>query len=299
MQRVSILFCTFRFKQERHNKNLMHSDVMNIPILMYHSIAYDATRRFKQFTVPPTLFAEQMAYLSQHGYTSLTVTQFISARLRDALPTRPVLLTFDDGFADFASDALPILQRYGFTATLYVATGYVGATSRWLLHEGEARRPMLTWSQLLDVSRCGIECGAHSHTHHQLDVVSPVVANEEIMSSKCLLEQHLGVAVSSFAYPFGYYTSAVKALVCAAGFTSACAVKHAMSSVTANPFSLARLMVKANGGIDAFATLLAGRLPSLIEAFYVRSRTPFFQIARRGTALLTRSQQRGIYKEQV
>jgi peptidoglycan/xylan/chitin deacetylase (PgdA/CDA1 family) len=272
---------------------------MKVPILMYHSIAHSATRRFKQFTVSPTLFAEQMAYLSEQGYTPLTVTQFISTRSQAALPSRPVLLTFDDGFADFASDALPILQHYGFTATLYVATAYVNATSRWLFREGEAWRPMLTWPQLLDVSRCGIECGAHSHSHYQLDVVSRAVACEEIVLSKQLLEQHLGVAVSSFSYPFGYYTSSVKELVRAAGFTSACAVKHAMSAVTTDPFSLARLMVKANCGIDVFATLLEGRLPSLAEALYVRSRTPFFRLARRGATLLTRNQPRGIYKEQI
>src|SRR5947207_9429057 len=105
MQRISIVFCTFRSMQERHNKNLMRSDMMKVPILMYHSIAHDATRRFKQFTVSPTLFSEQMAYLSQQGYTALTVTQFIATRERAALPPRPVLLTFDDGFADFASSA--------------------------------------------------------------------------------------------------------------------------------------------------------------------------------------------------
>ncbi len=266
---------------------------------MYHSIAHDATRCFKQFTVSPTLFAEQMAYLSKQGYMPLTVTQFISARAQAALPPRPVLLTFDDGFADFASGALPILQHYGFTATLYVATAYVNATSRWLFREGEGRRPMLTWPQLLDVSRCGIECGAHSHSHYQLDVVSHAVARAEIVLSKQLLEQHLGVAVSSFAYPFGYHTASVRDLVRTAGFTSACAVKHAMSAVTTDPFSLARLMVKANCGVEAFATLLEGRLPSLAEALYVRTRTPFFQLARRGAALLTHNQPCGIYKEQV
>jgi peptidoglycan/xylan/chitin deacetylase (PgdA/CDA1 family) len=277
----------------------MHCNVTNVPILMYHSISYDANRRFKQFTVSPSLFAEQMAYLSQHKYTPLTITQFISARSHSALPPRPVLLTFDDGFADFASIALPILQQYGFTATLYVATAFVNATSRWLFREGEARRTMLTWPQLVDISSCGIECGAHSHSHYQLDVVSHTIAHNEIVLSKQSLEQHLGMPVSSFAYPFGYYSSSVKALVRAAGFTSACAVKHAMCSVTSDPFSLARLMVKANCGIDAFASLLDGRLPALAESLYVRSRTPLFQLARRGAAWLTHYPLCGIYKEQV
>lgn len=285
--------------QERLNINFMRNNAINVPILMYHSVAHDASRRFKQFTVSPTLFAEQMAYLSEHAYTALTVTQFIAARSDSALPSRPVLLTFDDGFADFAFSALPILQKYGFSATLYVTTAYVDGTSRWLFREGEARRPMLTWPQLQEISDSGIECGAHSHSHYQLDVVSQSIVSEEVSLSKHILEQHLSKAVVSFAYPYGYYTSSVKELLRAAGFTSACAVKHAMSTVTTDPFSLARLMVGANCGIDSFASLLDGRLPSLVESLYVRSRTPLFRLARQGTALLNRSPFCGIYKEQV
>jgi peptidoglycan/xylan/chitin deacetylase (PgdA/CDA1 family) len=277
----------------------MRSNQIKVPILMYHSIAHNSARRFKPFSVSPTLFAEQMAYLSQHAYTPLTVTQFITMRSHATLPARPVVLTFDDGFADFASHALPILQKYGFAATLYVATAYVNATSRWLFREGEDQRRMLTWSQLLEVSRCGIECGAHSHSHSQLDVVPLTTAREEIVRSKQLLEQQMGVAVSSFAYPFGYTTSSVKEIVRAVGFTSACAVKHTMSTTTTDPFALARLMVKADCDVDAFAALLNGHLPALIESIYMRSRTPLFQLARRGAASLTRNPPCGFYKEQV
>jgi peptidoglycan/xylan/chitin deacetylase (PgdA/CDA1 family) len=257
---------------------------------MYHSISYQASTKFAQFVVSPVLFAAQVAYLHQRGYTAMTVTQLIQAITQGGtLPERSIALTFDDGFADFLAEALPILQRYNVPATLYVTTAFVDGTSQWLKREGEAQRPMLTWQQLREVSGRGIECGAHSHTHPQLDTLSKAVSHNEIVTSKSLLEQQLGQTVSSFAYPFGYYTATTQELVQAAGYTSACAVKHAMSSETTNPFALARLMVNADTDIEAFEALLTNHNPSIattVDTVYKRMRTPVWQFARRSSALM-------------
>src|SRR5712692_2175905 len=150
---------------------MLNQHKKKIPILMYHSISWSSNSRFKQFTVPPVVFAEQMAYLYNHQYTPITVTQFINARSKNgfALPERPVVLTFDDGFADFFTEVLPVLKRYGFVATLYVATAFINGTSHWLQHIGEGARLMLTWDQLIEICASGVECGAHSHSHPQLD----------------------------------------------------------------------------------------------------------------------------------
>ena len=94
---------------------------------------------------------------------------------------------------------------------------------------------MLTWDQLSEISANGIECGGHTHSHPQLDTLSPAEAFREIAQSKRLLEDHLGQNVLSFAYPFGYYTANTQRQVQEAGYTSACAVKYAMSSVTTIP----------------------------------------------------------------
>ncbi len=261
-----------------------------VPILMYHSISQYATPNFKSFTVSPALFAEQMAYLYQHSYTPITVTQFINARDQEGpvLPERPVVLTFDDGFADFFTDAFPILKQYGFVATLYVPTAFINGTSRWLQREGEATRLMLTWNQLSEITTYGIECGAHSHSHLQLDVLPLSVATHEIVQSKEILEQHLGLKVSSFAYPFGYHTAALQRQVQAAGYTSACAVKFAMSSESTDPFALARLLVGTDTGVEAFAALLSGHSASIATTMYIRARTPVWQLIRRSSASVTR-----------
>jgi peptidoglycan/xylan/chitin deacetylase (PgdA/CDA1 family) len=260
-----------------------------IPILMYHSIADNANAKFKQFTVAPQLFADQMAFLYQHKYTPITVTQLVNGWYQSGslLPEQPVVLTFDDGFADFYTQAFPVLKRYNFTATLYVSTAFIGGTSRWLKLAGQTTYPMLTWEQLCEISMNRIECGAHSHSHPQLDTLAYTAAKDEIERSKKLLEDHLDREIESFAYPFGYQTADVRRLVRHAGYTSACAVKHAMSSKADDPLSLSRLMVRADSDIHTFAALLAGRSSSPVTAvykLYAHARTPVWQLVRRCSA---------------
>lgn len=270
---------------------LRRCEKKKIPILMYHSISDTDNARFRQFAVSPALFAEQMVYLHQHGYTPVTVTQFITARSQEraAFPVRPVILTFDDGFADFYSNALPVLRQYGFVATLYISTAFINGTSRWLRHEQETTRPILTWKQLTEIRSADIECGAHSHSHPQLDTLPSAAAREEILRSKRLLEDYLSCEICSFAYPFGYYTSSIRHMVQEAGFTSACAVRHTLSSEADDAFSLARLMVRPDAHEEAFAALLTGRSSSLAAAtyrVYARARTPLWQAVRRSGALV-------------
>jgi peptidoglycan/xylan/chitin deacetylase (PgdA/CDA1 family) len=266
----------------------MQTRKSRIPILMYHSISHSAVPKFKQFTVPPPLFADQMSYLYQQKYTPLTVTQFIALRSQSkaGLPERPVVITFDDGFADFYHEALPVLQRYGFPATLYIPTAFINGTSRWFEREGEAGRPMLTWQQLHEISAVGIECGAHSHEHLQLDILPTTVARHEIVKSKRLLEDHLALEIFSFAYPHGYHTARVQQLVREAGYTSACAVKYAISSETDNPFALARLLVSPDSNIEEFAALLTGRSSPPISTrhkMYAHARSSVWRLVRRYT----------------
>ena len=226
----------------------------------------------------------------------MTVSQFVYAltQNRYMLPERPVLLTFDDGFADFYTEALPLLQQYSFVATLYVTTAFINGTSRWLHREKETARRMLTWDQSTEVSAHGIECGAHSHSHRQLDTLPHTEAQDEIVESKRLLEHHLGREVASFAYPFGYHTAALRRLVREAGYTSACAVMHAMSSAKTDHFALARLMVRADTDVESFEAMLAGRSSSVATTLYRRARTPVWQLVRRCLAPVTRYQERGV-----
>jgi peptidoglycan/xylan/chitin deacetylase (PgdA/CDA1 family) len=272
---------------------LVKQEKKQIPILMYHSIAQSTNPKFKPIAVTPASFTEQMTYLRQQSYTPINVTQLVNMLLqeRSALPERPVVLTFDDGFADFFTNALPVLQQYNFTATLYIATGFIGSTSRWLAREGEATRPMLTWSQVSEIGACGIECGGHSHRHPQLDTLPLAQAREEIVRCKKLLEDHLGQKIWSFAYPHGYHSEAIKRLVREAGYTSACAVGYAMSSTTADPFALERLKVGADMSMDDLAALLARPIQPIGTRIYKRFWTAGWRLVRRYSASVTRQLQ--------
>jgi len=230
-----------------------------VPVLMYHSIATSATRRFRRFAVAPGEFAAQMEYLDAAGYRPVTAADLAGQRSGRPLPPRPVVLTFDDGYADFYTAALPVLREHRFSATLYVPTAYVGATTRFNVSLGEENRTVLSWPALRDIAAEGVEVAAHSHTHPQLDRVPATVIHDEVRRSRGLLEDKLGLAVGGFAYPFGYWNRAARAAVAAAGYSYAFAVAELMTAPGDDMLTLPRLTVNAGIGVAGLARLLCAR----------------------------------------
>ena len=164
---------------------------VRVPILMYHEIAPPAETR-SRLAVSPENFAAQLGYLRSAGFTTLTAAE-LSARLTTGagpLPDRPVVLTFDDGYADFHRRAMPVLAQHGFTATLFVTTGWE--------QDADMRRSapgrMLTRTQLAEVAAAGIELGAHTRSHPQLDLLPEPLVREELCTSKRWLEDEIGLA---------------------------------------------------------------------------------------------------------
>ena len=252
-----------------------------VPIAMYHSIAHTTNPRYARFAVAPELLRDHLDALVDGGCRTLTVSEY--ARLRAGgrpLPPRTVLLTFDDGFTDFATVALPMLQERGLRATLYVPTGLVGDSSRWMTHERETERPLLGWAQLAQVAAAGVELGAHSHTHPQLDRLPPWRLAAELRRPRELIEQRLQVPAPTFSYPYGYRTAAVRRAVAAAGYVAACAVDDLPASAADDPYDLPRITV---GGGTTAETLLA-RLTAPRTARQVaraRIKAPVWRAARR------------------
>jgi peptidoglycan/xylan/chitin deacetylase (PgdA/CDA1 family) len=231
-----------------------------VPILMYHSIAYDGSRNFLPFVVRPHEFARQMEHLQEHKFSPITVSDFARTVRgeRASLPERPIVITFDDGYADFYEHALPVLKRYQFPATLYMTTNCVNALSDCISSAKITGRPMLTWDMLMAARDEGIEIGAHSHTHPQLDVITGAQLEREVVEPKQILENRLTTMVTSYAYPHGFHTRQVVQAVRNAGYTSACAVKYAMSSTRDDVFALARILVPVNTSIAVFHRLVRG-----------------------------------------
>ena len=229
-----------------------------IPILMYHSVGATESEAYRRLTVSPDTFALHMAALVEQGYHPMTIRNLVAARQSGTVPARAVAVTFDDGLRDFLTGALPILQRYAVPATLFIATRYVGATARWLTEVGEGNRPMLSWNEVREIAAVGIECGAHTHSHPQLDIIGNALAGEEIRTGKKVLEDQLDADVVSFAYPYGYSSRKTRQLVRAAGFASACRVRHALSSADEDLFALSRIIVTDTVTAEDLLDLMAG-----------------------------------------
>jgi peptidoglycan/xylan/chitin deacetylase (PgdA/CDA1 family) len=213
---------------------------VRIPILLYHSVSAEPADWIAPFTVAPEVFESHLDAIAADGAGTMTVSELTDALAHAPieLPESLVLVTFDDGFADFATVAEPAMALRGIRATLYVATRYAETAT------GPAGDRMLGWSTVVDLRARGVEFGAHSHTHPQLDVLTRSRATYEIQHSKALLEEHLGARVRSFAYPYGYSSPSVRRLVREAGFDSACAVGNAFSHPGEDIFRLSRITVR-------------------------------------------------------
>jgi peptidoglycan/xylan/chitin deacetylase (PgdA/CDA1 family) len=229
--------------------------VSRIPVLMYHEIA-DKSEIHSPLAVTPAAFADQLSYLHDLDWRTISAAA-LSAILTDGdavLPEKTVVLSFDDGYENFYTQAMPQLSKHGFTATLFMTSGWV--------KEARPHAPgvprMLSWAQLSDLASGGIEIGAHSITHPELDQLTGKRLHDELFDSKRQLEDRLGMEVPGLAYPFGYSNSAVRQLAHQAGYTYAYAVDNRTATPEADQFAVPRLTVKGATSLDEFRRLISG-----------------------------------------
>jgi UDP-glucose 4-epimerase len=211
----------------------------SVAVLLYHSIATVTTRSFARLTVGSTLFDEHLAALRKHHVEVIPFSEVPAAL---ASGRRAVAITIDDGLADAADAATPALLRRGLPATLFVPSAFVGASANWLPGE-DGSRPMLSWTALDELVRAGFEIGSHGKRHIAADVNSPEIVRRDAAESRTNLEQKLGCAVSSFAYPFGYHAARARRAVRAAGFAQACVVGDLPARAGDDRWSPPRLQV--------------------------------------------------------
>jgi peptidoglycan/xylan/chitin deacetylase (PgdA/CDA1 family) len=254
-----------------------------VPILLYHAVADDPPAFARPYAVTPRAFARHLDAILARGLVALTVSELAEAlERRDPGLERAVAITFDDGLADFATAALPALHERGLPATLFVVTGSLGGRAPSALSDH-----MLRASQLPQLREAGVEIGGHSHTHPQLDTLGARAAREEIHRCTASLEDALGDRVASFAYPHGYSTRRVRALVRDAGYRAACGVGNALCAAGDDRFGLPRLMLRADTPPDQVERWL-DRLDARPRTARDRARTRGWRMLRRSRAVLTR-----------
>jgi peptidoglycan/xylan/chitin deacetylase (PgdA/CDA1 family) len=197
----------------------------HVNILLYHSIANGRG----PLAIPLDTFRDQLDALAERGFRGVTLRDYVSV-LDAGRPTdRVVVLTFDDGYGDFATAVVPELESRGWSCTVFLPTGLIGSASGWD-PDGHGNRALIDWKQVADCSRRGFEIGAHAVTHADLTRLGFKEACQEIDDSKQMIERQIGSAVVSFAAPYGRISPKLRGYL---SQTFGCAVGTAMSSATA------------------------------------------------------------------
>jgi peptidoglycan/xylan/chitin deacetylase (PgdA/CDA1 family) len=227
-----------------------------VPILMYHlvgSLRAGAPPITRALTVPSLEFRREMDWISRHGFHAITQeTLFDALELGEPLPPRPVLITFDDGYRDVLWNAAPVLERLHMHATDYVITGRISG-----------RDPsFLTWPELADLQRLGIEIGSHTVHHVELPYLSRRAALAELVDSRRALERHLGRPVQWFAYPVGAVDRAVLPLVRKAGYVLAVTTRPGAVQSARDPLELHRYDILRTTTVAGLAALLGSAGPA-------------------------------------
>jgi peptidoglycan/xylan/chitin deacetylase (PgdA/CDA1 family) len=225
---------------------------LRVPVLMYHEVAGSSALHGKM-AVAPEVFADQLGYLRDAGFTAVTAGT-LAATLADGtgeLPERPVVLTFDDGYGDYYTQAMPLLKQHDMVGTMFMTTEWVGL--------GDSERRMLTWRELAELAECGTEVAGHTCKHPQLDQLPEQELREELHGCRSLLEDKLGFAVTGLAYPFGYSSALVRRVAREVGYSYAYAVGNAMTTGKSDLFALPRLTVKRSTTMDSFIKMVNGQ----------------------------------------
>jgi len=173
-----------------------------VPILMYHSIStnlFGLSHPHTQINTTPEVFSAQMRWLRNAGYKSINLSDTLEGLACRQDMSKQVVITFDDGYRDILTEALPILKQCGFSATVFLATDRIRETP--MRFEGV---DYLTWSDVRELHREGVNLGSHTVTHPDLRSMEPDQIDYELGYSKEVIEDKLGAAVESFSYPFPF-----------------------------------------------------------------------------------------------
>jgi peptidoglycan/xylan/chitin deacetylase (PgdA/CDA1 family) len=208
-------------------KSGLLSMAASLPILTFHAL----DDRSSAISFAPHVFQRGMARLHEGGYRALSLLEAGDGlRHGKPFPDRAFVLTFDDGYQSVYTEAFPVLQHYGWSATVFLTVGQnrkVSVESRLPAMED---RPMLAWREIQEMHRWGLDFGAHTLTHPDLTRLPVDHLQAEVCDSQTIIAEALGTAVASFAYPYGRHDQRSRELV---QQHFACAVSDTLGLTTA------------------------------------------------------------------
>lgn len=232
-------------------------------ILLYHSIGKRDADDYLKLRISPECFEEQMAYLSEKKYRVVSLGEIINnlnpnfeSKTFDYKLKRAVSITFDDGYLDNLELAAPILKKYAFPATFFIATDYLyGRTERKSYWE---KWDYLTSEKLRELFSMGIEIGSHSCSHRALNSLDSPGIKNEVSSSKKILEDILQNRITLFSYPHGIFSERIKKTLREEGYLAACTSIIGFNDNKSDLFELRRIEIRADDSLNDFKNKLEG-----------------------------------------
>lgn len=221
---------------EYMNKN--YGPCKYVPILMYHHVM-DAAEAKKigssGLNVPPDIFRQQMDYLISKGYSNIGLDQLPSMIRDNILPSKPIVLTFDDGYSDFYDNVFPVLREKMLKATVFVISQYIGGSN------------YLNWNQVKEMADSGLVLIAdHTLNHANLPKATFDEEKNQIVSAKIIIEDHIGRTVNFFAYPYGGVNDNAKKVLAEDGFSAAVTTVSGRTQCAGLPYDWQRIRIGAS-----------------------------------------------------
>ncbi|MBP3781517.1 MAG: polysaccharide deacetylase family protein [Selenomonas sp.] len=210
---------------------IMHKPNQAVPVLNYHQIN---DRDENALTVHTNQFDAQMKYLAENGYHTITPKEMLDAwDSGTPLPEKPVIITFDDGYADNYRCAYPILQKYNLRGTIFLVSDFISTYPNYL-----------TWAQVLEMQESGlVNFESHTLSHAQLDTTSPEETWNQLSNSKKALEWYLKKDIDFLAYPCGFYDEELQSKVKEAGYKGAFTVNFGLADKDENRYVMDRVPI--------------------------------------------------------
>ena len=227
---------------------------------MYHQVVTAEPEDIHAVTVEA--FANQMHWLHEQGYQSATVEELLvdNVSVRSEPTSRHIAITFDDGYLDAFTNALPILKSYGFKATIFLVAKRVGGVNDWDQAPTLAGAPLLDWHHLREMADYGISFGSHTCTHPDLTAIPAAQAEEEIRASRRIIERQLPLPVRAFAYPYSRSDESLVKIVSDSGYDLACTyAPHYVGGAGKRRFMLRRTGILATDTLEDFGDKVQAR----------------------------------------